>query len=271
MARELAIERDGVRIAGVDFGGSGQPFVLLHGLAGTAVEWSETGSWLTERGRVVALDARGHGASERFPGDVSRQAHIADSAFAIEQLGLAPAVVIGHSLGGQAAMLLADEHPELVRSVVIADGGPGDHEDAKGIGAAVSYIEASLRRWPVPFATREDAIAHFGGPGLRAEVWTDGLEQREGGLWPRFDIDVIVRTLRAALEYPTWQAWERIASPLLLARAENGIFTARQAREMADRSRNVELVEIPGAGHDLHLDRPAQWRATVETFLDEHS
>jgi pimeloyl-ACP methyl ester carboxylesterase len=268
VARDIALERDGVRLAGIDFGGSGPAFLLLHGLAGSSSEWSQTAGWLAERGRVVALDARGHGGSERFPRDVSRSAHIADAAFAIEQLDLDPTVVAGHSLGGQAAILLAAERPDLVRAVAVAEAGPNDNEDAKAITGAVDYIDATLRRWPVPFATREAAIAHFGGPSLRAELWTDGLETREDGLWPRFDVDVMLRTLRASLEYPSWEAWEQVERPMLLVRAERGIYTPRQVREMARRGRQVTLVEIPGAGHDVHLDRPAEWRAALTSFID---
>jgi pimeloyl-ACP methyl ester carboxylesterase len=267
LARDLALDRDGVRIAGTDFGGSGQAFLLLHGLAGSSSEWSETAGWLGERGRVVALDARGHGGSERYPQDVSRAAHIADVAFAIEQLDLGPTVVVGHSLGGQAAMLLAAQRPDIVRAVVVAEGGPNDNKDARAITGAVDYIFATLRRWPVPFATREAAIAHFGGPSLRAELWTDGLETRDDGLWPRFDVDVMLGTLRDSLEYPSWDAWERVEPPMLLVRGERGIYTPRQVREMARRGRDVQLVEIAAAGHDVHLDRPAEWRQAVEGFL----
>src|SRR4051794_3419557 len=124
MASEFVFERAGVRLAGLDFGGEGPPVLLLHGLAGYAGEWAETAGWLTERCRVVALDARGHGRSERFPADVSRAAHVADAAFAIERLALAPVVAVGQSLGGQTALLLAAERPDLVRGLVVADASP---------------------------------------------------------------------------------------------------------------------------------------------------
>jgi pimeloyl-ACP methyl ester carboxylesterase len=110
------LERDGVRLACRDFGGSGPPALLLHGLAGHADEWAETAGWLSERCRVFAVDARGHGRSERLPTDVSRNAHVGDAAFVIEKLALNPAIVVGHSLGGHAALLLAARRPELVRA-----------------------------------------------------------------------------------------------------------------------------------------------------------
>ena len=64
--------------------GEGPGVLLLHGLAGTAVEWEETAAWLSATHRVVALDQRGHGRSERRPADVSREAFVADAIAAIE-------------------------------------------------------------------------------------------------------------------------------------------------------------------------------------------
>lgn len=119
MASWRCMERDGVRLACLDFGGAGTPVLLLHGLAGHAGEWAETAQWLTRRARVLALDTRGHGRSERNPSDVSRAAHIHDVAFVVERLGLGPVVLVGQSLGGQTALLVAAAQPDLVRALVV--------------------------------------------------------------------------------------------------------------------------------------------------------
>ena len=263
--------RNGVRLAGLDFGGEGSPVLLLHGLAGYAGEWAETAAWLTDRSRVVAFDARGHGGSERLPADVSRAAHTADALMVIERLGLAPAVVIGQSLGAQVAILLAAEHPELMRGLVVVDASPDCGKDAETIEANVTGLGRSLRRWPVPFASLRAAQAFFGGPSLRAEAWARGLEHRDGCWWPRFDVDVMVRTLRAAAEEPVWDAWSRAACPALVVRAGHGELTEADSREMSNRGRHTSVVEVTAAGHDVHLDCPAEWRRVLSQFLDSLS
>ena len=263
----MLLVRDGVRLAGLDFGGDGPLALLLHGLVGHAGEWVDTAGWLTGRCRVVALDARGHGGSERSPADVSRAAHVADAAYAIERLGLSPAVVVGQSLGGQTALLLAARHPDLVRALALADAGPGGFDDADAVEANVADLLRSLRRWPVPFASRAAAVAFFGGPSVTAEAWADGLEQRDGGWWPRFDVDVMARTLRVATSSSYWEEWERIRCPALVVRAGRGQLSPADARAMAERGRRVEVVELPDAGHDLHLDSPAAWREALSGFL----
>ncbi|PZS34565.1 MAG: hypothetical protein DLM58_05520 [Pseudonocardiales bacterium] len=164
MAADLVVDCDGIRLAVLDFGGDGPPALLLHGLAGYAGEWSGTARWLTQRSRVVAFDARGHGGSERLPADVSRTAHVNDAVCVIKALELGRVVVLGQSLGGQTALLLAAQRPDLVRGLIVAEASPvgGGRPDAAA--SAAEEIGAALRRWPVPFATRR------GGRLLRRRI-----------------------------------------------------------------------------------------------------
>ncbi|HWI21518.1 MAG TPA: alpha/beta hydrolase [Baekduia sp.] len=268
MASALHFHRDGVELAGIDFGGEGPAVLLLHGLAGYAGEWTETAGWLRERAHVVALDARGHGHSERNPADVSRAAHVADAAYAVERFGLSPVVVVGHSLGGLTALLLAAEHPHLVRGLVMADAGPRGGGEAASRDQAVAKLGDSLRRWPVPFASVDDAVEFFGGPGLAAEAWAGGLELRDDGWWPRFDVDVMIRTLQEAIGRSYWDAWERVVWPSLVVRSGEEYLPADDAALMVASGRDARLVELPEATHDLHLDRPGEWRAALSEFID---
>ena len=269
MATWREMIRDGVRLACHDFGGDGPSVLLLHGLAGHADEWAQTASWLTTRCRVVALDARGHGRSERFPGDVSREAVVGDASFVVERLGLQPVVVVGQSVGGLTALSLAARRPGLVRGVVIVDaspaGGGGEVEEA------VAATAGALRNWPVSFASRSAAEAFFAdrfGAGLAAEAWTSGLEEGEDGWRPRFDVEVMAQTLREAIAAPSWTEWESIQCPSLVVRAGNGMVEPETATKMTERLPSSRLVELPDAAHDLHLDQAGQWREVLCHFLD---
>ena len=265
----LNLTRGDVPLACRDYGGEGQPVLLLHGLAGHAEEWGQTASWLTQRCRVVAFDARGHGRSERIPDDLSPAAHVADTSFIIEELDVVPVVLVGQSLGGLTALSLAADRPDLARGLVLVDASPAG--GAAVADAAVRDIGERLREWPVPFSSRATALeffeARFGGK-LAAKAWTSGLEQRDGGWWPRFDIDVMVTTLSEALAEPRWDEWERISSPTLVVRAGDGAVEPALASEMVARLPRARLVEVPGAAHDLHLDRPDEWHEILDDFLD---
>jgi pimeloyl-ACP methyl ester carboxylesterase len=265
----MVLDRHGVRLATLDFGGQGQAAAAARsGRLRGRVGHDHAVAHRALRCRTVALDARGHGRSERRPADVSRAAHVGDGAFAIESLGLGPAIVIGQSLGGRTALLLAAERPDLVRALVLADAGPGGPEDQGAVEANVEDLMRSLGGWPAPFSTREAAVDFFGGPSASAEAWAGALEHRDGGWWPRFDSEVMGRTLREATRRSYWEEWERISCPVLVVRAGRGQLSAADARTMAERGQRVEVAELPDAGHDLHLGSPDEWRAAVSRFLD---
>ncbi len=253
--------REGVPLACADFGGAGGSVLLLHGLAGHAGEWTETASWLSAANRVLAPDQRGHGKSQRRPADLSRQAFVDDAAMWIRELAGSSALVIGQSLGGHTAFLLAAQHPELVRALVVAEASPEADPEAHAV------VGDWLRSWPVPFPSREAALAFFGGDSLCSGAWTKGLDVRPDGLWPRFDVDAMLACLDGgARSY--WDEWAAIRCPTLIVRAEHGLSeeTASRMQELLPGSR---VGYVQGARHDLHLERPDQWREVVSRFLAE--
>jgi pimeloyl-ACP methyl ester carboxylesterase len=249
-----------VRLEALDFGGEGSAVLLLHGLAGTAREWDDTAAWLTETHRVVALDQRGHGRSERRPADVSRDAFVADAVAAIEQFELAPVALIGQSLGGHTAFLVAAARPELIRSLIVAEASPASEDRGKP-----GEIEAALSSWPAEFASVEAAEEFFGGDTPRGRAWARNLD----GLRPSFDVDVMVRTIAATTE-ARWEEWQRVEAPTLIVRGDQGDLTEDQAVEMAQALPASKVVTLSG-GHDVHLDAPEAWRSAVCAFLSRPS
>jgi pimeloyl-ACP methyl ester carboxylesterase len=155
-------------------------------------------------------------------------------------------------------------HPGLVRGLVVAEAHPGSDPDGLGADA----VRAWLARWPVPFPTREAAVSFFGGPSLYASAWADGLETRADGLWPRFEPEILTRTLREGVEEDHWADWERIRCPTLVVGAGAGFFEPSDLQAMADRVPDGRFAEVPGAKHDLHLDRPVRWREVLTVFLE---
>ncbi len=150
-----------------------------------------------------------------------------------------------------------------MKAVVVVDADPAAGEDH-----TVNEVEAALRRWPVPFASVLEAAQYFGGSPGSAAAWANGLERREDGWWPRFEFDVMKQTLSAALARSYWDEWEQIRSPVLIVRAGDGDVTPATAEEMTDRLESSRLIEVPSAGHDLHLDSPDEWRAVLSGFLE---
>ncbi|MFD7960824.1 alpha/beta fold hydrolase [Streptomyces zaomyceticus] len=261
------VTRDGVRLACRDWGGSGPDVLLLHGLAGHAGEWDDTARLLRDSGhRVVALDQRGHGAGERHPGDVSRAAYVADVVAVVDELGLERPVLIGQSLGGSTALLTAAAHPGLPRALVVVEAGPGRADPA-----VQEQIGNWLRAWPVPFPSREAAAAYLGnGSAPVGEGWARGLEERADGLWPRFDPDVMVRSLDENATRAFWDEWAAVSCPTLavLGQGERGgIIGGEEYAEMVRLRPALHGTSLPGTGHDVHLERPETLHRLIVDFL----
>jgi pimeloyl-ACP methyl ester carboxylesterase len=264
---QQTLNRAGTELALHDFGGEGPPALLLHGLAGHAEEWADTVGWLRGTRHVFALDLRGHGHSESRPLEVSPEAMRDDACFALERVG-APALLLGQSLGGRIAILAAAARPELVECLVVAEAGPEGTADGGEMKAA--EVEMGLEEWPVPFADGREAEEHFGGPGLHAEAWARGLRRAPDGLYPRFEIDVLAQMVKEALAEDCWEAWTQVACPALIVRGDrSNQFRTEELCLMLTELVSSRAVEVPGAGHELHLEEPGLWRAAVTEFLED--
>ncbi|MFL5995945.1 MAG: alpha/beta fold hydrolase, partial [Streptomyces sp.] len=165
--------------------------LLLHGLMGRASHWASTARWLSERYRAVALDQRGHGQSDKPPrAAFTRDAYVEDAEAALEQLGLAPTVLIGHAMGALTAWQLAARRPDLVRGVIICD------MRASALGAASQREWGEwFKAWPVPFATLADVRKWFGEDDpwverpnpARGEFYAEVMAESPDGWRPVFE------------------------------------------------------------------------------------
>lgn len=258
LRRAVTVE-DGTTISYSLFAGADPAVVILHGLAGSSREFIPTARALAPRS-VILVDQRGHGRSTRTPVDVSRAAFVDDVAQVIEAAGTQPVDLVGQSMGAHTAMLVASTYPDLVNRLVLLEGneGGGSVEDHAAIG---EYF----RSWEVPFASREKASELLGGSAL-AWAWAADLEEREDGLYPRFDADVMVRAI-SEVAVPRWSEWESITAPTLLVYADGGMFTEDQKAEFVRRGKNAQRVDLTGATHDAHLDAFEQWSTVLREFL----
>ena len=151
---------DDTSLSLLDYGGAGQRIVFLHGLAGHAGEWTDVVSRMAMETRRVAFDQRGHGQSSRRPSGVSRADYVADVVAVINQFaqGQVPVNLVGQSLGGHTAMLVAARHPDLVAKLVMVEATP------EGPSAIAGEQEAARPR----------RSAYFARPSLRSTQGRSG-------------------------------------------------------------------------------------------------
>jgi pimeloyl-ACP methyl ester carboxylesterase len=187
---------------------------------------------------------------------------VADALAAVESLGLAPAILVGQSLGGLIAFLAASGRPDLVSALVVVEATP-NREEPEVAEQIADYFDS----WPATFPSEEAAVTFFGGESLRARAWARNLVAGPDGLRPAFGADVLVAAIGEALARDYWDEWRALAVPTLLVRGEEGELSAAVAAEMVGCVPAAQLVAVAGAGHDVHLDAPEAWRRAVEGFL----
>jgi pimeloyl-ACP methyl ester carboxylesterase len=236
---------------------TGSPLVLLHGLAGSAQEMAVS----VPGYRSIVPDQRGHGHSERRPADLSRAAYVADVVRVVEALaGGGPVTLAGQSMGAHTAMLTAAHHPELVSRLIMLEGGVGGSEDDYP-----SRLGKWFASWPVPFPDRAAAVEFLGGSPL-ARAWAADLEAHPDGYRPRFDPDIMEAAIRPVAETALWSSWQAVRAPTLLVRGAKSRVPDAEINRMVELRPDVDVVTIPDAGHDAHLDQPAAWRRLLISF-----
>jgi pimeloyl-ACP methyl ester carboxylesterase len=253
----------GVRLSAVDYGGRGPGILLLHGLLGNAATWASTAAWLTAYGRVVALDARGHGASAKPDGPYDRAARVGDAAAAVRQLGLAPALLIGHSMGAVTAWQLAGDEPDLVCGIVIGDMA-AVHADT------MPWWRSWIADWPVPFPNLAAVRAYFGREHpADGEYLARAVRRTTGGLVPQVAPEHALAIRASWNDHDLSAELDAVRCPALVIRGAKSEYDRAALEAMARRLPLGRYAEVPDAGHLLHLHNPAGWRAVVEPFVAE--
>ena len=231
--------------------GGGDPVLLLHGLFGAAQNWGAVQRRLSARHRVLAMDLRSHGASPRGAMDFAAMA--ADVAETLAARGAVPAAVIGHSMGGKAAMVLALTRPGPVSRLVVADIAPVAYPPALR-----GYDEAMRAVPPRPGLTRREADA-----ALTAAVPEAGIRA------------FLLQNLRFEGGVPAWRlALEEIAGaaypgPTLVLAGERSDYIRPGEHHARFRALfpAARFATVPGAGHWVHAENPEGFLALVEPFL----
>ncbi len=245
--------------------GAGPTLVILHGLLGSARNWAGIARALADRRRVVTLDLPNHGASP-WGETMDYPFLAAEVAAVIEGLG-GPAAVLGHSMGGKAAMVLALARPELVERLVVADIAPVAY------GHSFLPLIRAMRAVPLGrLARRADADAwlapHIPDPAVRAFL-LQNLEAGEGGYRWRPNLAVLGAAMDDLLGFPAGVGRPYDGPVLVLAGARSDYVQPGHLPEIRRLFPAARVETIAAAGHWLHADQPAVFVAALRRFLGD--
>lgn len=240
------------------------PLVIAHGLYGSARNWGVISRRLADRREVVAVDMRNHGDSPRAPVQGYPEM-AADLAEVIESLGT-PVDLLGHSMGGKAAMQLALTRPGLIRRLVVADIAPVayQHDQTRHVRAMASL---DLDR----IGSRAEAEAALAAAGvedasLRA-LFLQSLDLRSRPQRWKLNLEVLEAEMPKIVGWPATEG--QFDGPALFLTGADSPYVRPEHRETIKALfPKARFARIPGAGHWLHAERPREFEETVRVFLD---
>jgi pimeloyl-ACP methyl ester carboxylesterase len=245
--------------------GAGPPLVVLHGLFGAKRNWATIAKALAPRHRVLTVDLRNHGASpwdavHDYPalaGDVARFIHT--------HVG-GPAAVLGHSMGGKAAMVLALEEPDLVERLVVVDIAPA--------ASRTSLIDAlrAMQQVPLAACTRrgevDAALAEsIADPSVRAFLVQNVTTVPHGLAWA-VNLEAVERNFPAIVGFPDVAAGRTFTGPTLFVVGERSDYIRPEHHAVIHRLFPAATIEVvAGAGHWVHAEAPDAFLAVLSGFL----
>ena len=233
------------------------PLLIAHGLFGSARNWGVIAKRLSEKRQVTAVDMRNHGASPWFDSQTYPEM-ASDLAGVLTE----KSDVLGHSMGGKAAMVLALTQPELVRRLVVADIAPVAYSHTQ-----LDKIDAMRRVDLNRVTTRAEAAEMMGldDPALAAFF----LQSRDmaSKRW-RLNLDALTANMPDILGFPEVSGVFEGPALFLTGAQSDYVLPEHRARIRA-LFPHARFAKIPDAGHWLHAEKPREFAAAVEVFLDQ--
>ena len=242
------------------------PVVFLHGLMGRGKNFSTSAKSLTGF-RSLLVDLPNHGASGWT--DTFDYADIADAvAVALRGEVGGSFALVGHSLGGKVAMLVALRHPELVERLVVVDIAPVDSSEA---GSTFDHLLGSLRALDLgTISSRADADAALADPipdpVVRGFLLQNLRRDADGFAWQP-NLELLYSNLGAIAGFPAEQA--TFDGPTLwVAGGKSPYITDEAVPAMRALFPRVRRVTVREAGHWVHSERPEEFNAILGAFLE---
>ena len=246
--------------------GKGKPFLILHGFLGMGDNWKTLGNKFAEDYEVHLIDQRNHGRSfhsENFNFELLAE----DLLNYIHHYNLEEIILLGHSMGGKAAMLFAVKYPELVKKLLIADISPRiypmHHQD---ILTALNDVDFDIQKSRNEIEeVLEKYIPQF---GVRQFLMKNVTRNPKEGYKYRFNLKTLTDNYNEiVVGQPSDTQFDK--KTLFLSGEKSGYIGIDDIPLIEMHFPNSTIVTVKNAGHWLHADNPTQFYDEVVSFLDK--
>ncbi|WP_300672341.1 alpha/beta hydrolase [Desulfoluna sp.] len=241
--------------------GDGPPLLFIHGLGSSLRDWEYQVEAFSSRFRVITLDLRGHGKSEKPIGPYSIALFAEDVGAFLQKITDEPAHVVGLSMGGAVAFHLALDHAPLLRSIVVTN-----------MSAIVPVETFAQQR----FYYGRLLISALLGPKRMGALIANNVfptpemaELRETLIsrWAENPRRPYLSSLRALKNWSVMERLPHITCPALLIHSEHDYAPLPHKKEVAARMQNAILMTLPGTHHVVNVEEPESFNTLVMQFL----
>lgn len=258
--------------------GSGHPLIILHGLYGSGDNWLSIGKDFAGFCEVYLPDQRNHGNSPHHD-EHNYQVLMADLKDFLDQNGILKAMILGHSMGGKAAMWFATEYPGRVSKLIVADISPDSYIDDDNIGGHwkthESIIDALMK---IDLSKAEslsavDSELESSLPDSRLRKFllkSLGKDEEKGYFW-KLNLQALKNNLKElsdGLDFENISGKEFKTYPVLFIRGQNSNYVRQKDIDLIRQIFPLaQIVSLKNAGHWLHAEQAEKFTEIVKRFI----
>ncbi len=243
--------------------GTGAPLVLVHGLGSSTLDWEYQTPVLSQHYRVISLDVRGHGRSDKPHEAYSIGGFAEDVAALIEHLNLPPVHLVGISMGGMIGFQVGVDYPHLLKSLTIVNSSP----EVKVKTPKDALMVA--QRWTLSRLLSLEVIGKKLGGLLFPKPEQVELRLKIERRWPMNDKRAYLASLDAIIGWGVRERLARITCPTLVVTADHDYTSVASKQAYVDELPNARLLVVEDSRHATPMDQPEFFNAQLLAFLAE--
>lgn len=268
---------DGIRLAYVDEGNGSETILMIHGLGSYLPAWKKNISELSKYYRIIAVDLPGYGKSSKDPHSGLMTFYAGVIADLIRKLELGPVNLAGHSMGGQIAMVLALEKPELVKRLILVDPAGFEAFNAGQKNWFKDVMTPNLVRLTTVDAIETNLASNFYRMPADAQFMIDDrIAMRDASDFENYCL-AVARSVHGMVDEAVLDKIAQIKVPTLIFFGEDDMlipnrylnpgFTSKIAETGADLIKGSKLVMVPKCGHFMMFEKPEVFNSETHKFI----